>query len=128
MTFLLDTHFVIWIPINDSRIGRAALTILNDPANEFLFSAASLWEIGLKRARTGGGFACDPRIIRKHLLANGYVELPIEGPHAVAIDSLPQIHQDPFDRLLIAQAITEGITFLTRDRTIAKYPGPIRRV
>lgn len=127
MTFLLDTHFVIWIPIDDRRIGKAARTILTDPANTFLFSAANLWEIAIKRSRRDG-FAYDPRAIRKHMLANGYVELPIEGSHAVAVDSLPQIHNDPFDRLLIAQALVEGITFLTRDTTIAKYPGPIRKV
>ncbi|HEV2323694.1 MAG TPA: type II toxin-antitoxin system VapC family toxin [Terracidiphilus sp.] len=128
MTFLLDTHFVIWIPINDRRIGSVGRKILNDSANTFLFSAANLWEIAIKRAQKVGAFAYDPRAIRKHMLANGYQELPIDGSHAVAVDSLPLIHRDPFDRLLIAQAIIEGITFLTRDRAIAKYPGPIRRV
>jgi PIN domain nuclease of toxin-antitoxin system len=128
MTFLLDTHFVIWIPINDRHIGKAGRRILTEPTNAFLFSAANLWEIAIKRARKGGAFAYDPRAIRKHMLANGYAELPIEGSHAVAVDSLPPIHKDPFDRLLIAQAMVEGITLLTRDRTIANYPGPIRRV
>lgn len=128
MTFLVDTHFVIWIPIDDRHIGGTAREILKDPAHTFLFSAVSLWEIAIKRAQKGGAFAHDPRAIRKHMLANGYVELPLDGSHAVAVDSLPLIHKDPFDRLLIAQAMVEGITFLTRDRTIAKYPGPIRRV
>jgi PIN domain nuclease of toxin-antitoxin system len=128
MTFLLDTHFVVWIPINDHRIGKAGRIILSDPANRFLFSAANLWEIAIKRARRGGNFAYDPRAIRKHMLANGYEELPVEGSHAVAVDSLPLIHKDPFDRLLIAQAMVEGITFLTTDTTIARYPGPIRKV
>jgi PIN domain nuclease of toxin-antitoxin system len=128
MTFLLDTHFVMWIPIEDRRIGRAALRILNDPGNTFVFSAVNLWEIAIKRALKGAAFAYDPRAIRKHMLANGYVELPIEGSHAVAVDALPLIHNDPFDRLLIAQAVVEGITFLTRDRTIGRYPGPIRRI
>lgn len=127
MTFLLDTHFVIWIPINDHRIGRVGRRILANPANTFLFSAANLWEIAIKRARRAG-FAYDPRAIRGQLLANGYLELPVDGSHAVAVDSLPLIHKDPFDRLLIAQAMVEGVTFLTRDMTIAKYPGPIRKV
>lgn len=58
----------------------------------------------------------------------GYEELPVSGEHAVAVDSLPLIHKDPFDRLLIAQAMIEGITLLTADSTIARYPGPIRKV
>jgi PIN domain nuclease of toxin-antitoxin system len=128
MTFLLDTQFVIWIPIDDRRISKVARRILTDPANSFLFSAASLWEVAIKRARKRTGFAFDPRAIRQHMLANGYDEMPIEGPHAVAVDSLPLLHRNPFDRLLMAQAIVEGITLLTTDAMIAKYPGPFRRV
>ncbi len=128
MKFLLDTHFVIWIPINDRRIGRAARALITDPENEFTFSAASLWEIAIKRAQNRPDFAFDPREIRQQMIANGYDELPVEGSHAVAIDSLAAIHKDPFDRLLIAQAMIEGITLLTADRTIAQYPGPIRKV
>ena len=128
MTFLLDTHFVIWIPVNDRHIGRRARALLMDPANEFVFSAANLWEIAIKRSQNRPGFAYDPRQIRRQMIANGYRELPIEGLHAVAVDSLPAIHRDPFDRLLIAQAIVEGITLLSKDATIARYPGPIQTV
>lgn len=128
MTFLLDTQFVIWIPIDAPYIGKAGRTILIDPANTFIFSAASLWEIAIKRAHKGDAFLYDPRAIRKQMLANGYVELPVQGSHAVVVDSLPLIHKDPFDRILIAQATMEGITLLTRDRTIARYPGPIRKI
>ena len=128
MRFLLDTHFVLWIPIADNRISASARRILTDPANEFSFSAASLWEIALKRSRRGGSFAFDPREIRRQMIENGYEELPVTGEHAVAVDSLPAIHSDPFDRILIAQAIVEGITFFTADKTIGRYPGPIRSV
>ena len=62
------------------------------------------------------------------MLDDGYEELPVLGQHAVAVDSLPTIHKDPFDRILIAQAMVEGITLLTADPVIAKYPGPIRKV
>jgi PIN domain nuclease of toxin-antitoxin system len=128
MKFLLDTHFIIWLPIGGTGITRAARAIIDDSANEFLFSAASLWEIALKRARYGSNFAHDPRAIRAGMLQNGYEELPVQGSHVVAVDALSPIHKDPFDRLLIAQAMIEGITLLTADATIARYPGPIRKV
>ncbi len=128
MKYLLDTHFFLWLPIGGAGISRAARTIINDSANDFAFSVASLWEVALKRARYGSNFAYDPRAIRAGMLQNGYEELPVQGPHVVAVDALPPIHKDPFDRLLIAQAMIEGITLLTADATIARYPGPIRKV
>ncbi len=128
MKFLLDTHFLLWLPIDHGAIPSAARRLLADPGHEFFFSAASLWEIALKRARFGSGFGFEPREVRRHFKENGYGELPVKGEHAVAIDSLPPIHKDPFDRLLIAQAMIEGITLLTADGTIARYPGPIRKV
>ncbi len=127
MRFLLDTHFVLWIPIDDRRIHSAARALFTDANHNFVFSAASLWEIAIKRSQKRGDFAFDPREIRRQLIANGYEELPIDGSHAVFVDSLPPIHKDPFDRILIAQAMVEGITLLTADATIAKYPGPIRK-
>mgnify|MGYP001348897423 FL=1 len=70
----------------------------------------------------------EPRVLRRGLLDNGYNELPITSEHAVGVEALPELHRDPFDRLLIAQAICEGITLLTADAVVAKYPGPIRKV
>jgi PIN domain nuclease of toxin-antitoxin system len=102
--------------------------VLNDPASELIFSTASLWEIAIKRSIGKIDSRIDPRIIRRELLAMGYDELPVLGRHAVEVDALPFIHKDPFDRLLIAQAIVEGITLLTVDATVARYPGPIRKV
>lgn len=128
MKFLLDTHFVIWIPADNRRIRTVARKILLDPANEFVFSSVSLLEIQLKRERNRPDFEYDPRAIRKHMLVNGFEELPITGEHTLHLDSLPHIHKDPFDRLLIAQAAIEGIVLLTADTTIARYPGPIRKV
>jgi PIN domain nuclease of toxin-antitoxin system len=128
MKFLLDTHFIIWLPIGGRGISRAARELLNNSSNEFLFSAASLWEITFKRARFRGDFVFDPREIRRQMLENGYDELPVKGQHVVAVDSLALIHKDPFDRILIAQAMVEGITLLTVDATVARYPGPIRKV
>ena len=128
MRFLLDTQFVLWVPVDDPRIGSQARTILSDPANHFLFSVTSIWEIAIKRGLQRSDFLFDPREIRRLMIENGYEELTLQSQHAVAVDSLPLIHKDPFDRILIAQAMVEGITLLTADPVIAKYPGPIRKV
>ena len=128
MKFLLDTHLVLWVPVSGPRLSRPARAILNDPENSFLFSAVSLWEIAIKRSIGKLDQGIDPGTIRRELIDMGYEELPILGQHAVAVEGLPWIHKDPFDRLLIAQALVEGITLLTVDSTIARYPGPIRKV
>jgi PIN domain nuclease of toxin-antitoxin system len=91
-----------------------------------LFSVASLWEIVIKRGLNRPDFQVDARLLRRGLIDNGYQELPILSEHAVAVDSLPPIHKDPFDRLLIAQAAIEGITLLTDDTIVAQYPGPVQ--
>jgi PIN domain nuclease of toxin-antitoxin system len=99
---------------------------MSDSANRFFFSVASLWEITIKNRRNQPDFRMDARILRRGLLDAGYEELPILSQHVLAVDTLPPIHKDPFDRLLIAQAITEGIVLLTSDATVAQYPGPMR--
>ena len=96
------------------------------PEHELLFSTASLWEVVIKRSLARADFKVDVRILRRGLLDNGYGELPILSDHVVAIESLPPIHNDPFDRVLVAQANLGGITLLTTDSVVAKYPGPIR--
>jgi PIN domain nuclease of toxin-antitoxin system len=128
MKFLLDTHFILWLPIGGRGIRRNARVLLENSDNQFLFSAASLWEIALKRARYRSTFDFDAREICLKMIENGYEELPVLGKHVLGVDALAPIHKDPFDRLLIAQAIVEGITLLTVDATVARYPGPIRKV
>lgn len=128
MKFLLDTHIVLWLPILDRRLSALARSILNDRNNEFTFSAASVWEVAIKGGLGKPNFKVSAPAIRREMIEHGYAELPVHGQHAVAVYSLPPIHKDPFDRILIAQSIVEGITLLTADSTIAKYPGPIRKV
>ena len=128
MKFLLDTEFVLWVPIDDRRIGGQAREILTDSANQFVFSVSSIWEIAIKKALRRQDFQFDPREIRRLLIENGYEELTLQSRHVVAVDSMAPIHKDPFDRILIAQAMVEGITLLTSDATIARYPGPILKV
>jgi PIN domain nuclease of toxin-antitoxin system len=103
---------------------EAARKLLDDPRNEPVFSAASLWEIAIKSGLGRSDFRVDVRSLRRELLDNGYLELAITSAHAVAIDSLPPIHKDPFDRLLVAQSMVEGITLLTADPLVAQYSTP----
>lgn len=128
MKFLLDTHFLYWIPIGDPRMGREAEALLEDSEHQFLFSAVSLLEIALKRSKRGPGFGFDPRAIRRAMLEHGFQEVALTGSHALAVDLLPTIHADPFDRMLLAQAMVEEVTLLTRDQILGQYPGPIRKV
>ncbi|HUD12139.1 MAG TPA: type II toxin-antitoxin system VapC family toxin [Terracidiphilus sp.] len=128
MRFLLDTHLLIWVAISDPRLRPTVRAVLNDKANRFFFSVSSIWEIAIKSALKRRDFLYNPREIRRQFIENGYEELPILGHHVVAVDSLAPIHKDPFDRILIAQAMVEGITLLTADPVIAKYPGPIRKI
>ena len=128
MTYLLDTHFLVWILIDDSHISKAARTILTDPRNRLIVSVASIWELSIKHARRSKFIPIDPSVIRRKLLEDGYIELPISGEHVLAAGALPPIHKDPFDRLLIAQSTIEGIVLLTADKGIATYPGLIRKV
>jgi PIN domain nuclease of toxin-antitoxin system len=128
MKLLLDTHLLLWAAGKSSKLSRTARTLLNSPDNELLFSAASLWEIAIKQTLNRKDFRVDARLLRRGLLDNGYSELPILSQHAVAINSLPSIHKDPFDRILIAQATVEGITLLTVDSLMTRYPGPIQKI
>jgi PIN domain nuclease of toxin-antitoxin system len=128
MKLLLDTHVLLWAAGSPEQLPPEARALLEDPDNELVFSAASLWEITIKRSLGRPDFQVDARVLRRGLLDNGYLELSITSEHAVFIDSLPSIHKDPFDRILIAQATVEGITLLTADALVAQYPGPIRAV
>jgi len=125
---LLDTQLLLWAAGQPERLSARAKRQLNDPANELLFSAASIWEITIKTSLGRDDFRVEPRVLRRALLDNGYVELPITSEHAVSVDTLPPIHKDPFDRLLLAQALVEGITLLTADAQLARYRGPVRKV
>jgi len=128
MKLLLDTHLLLWAAGQPDRLPATAGSLIDNPENELLFSAASLWEVVIKRGLGRDDFQVDARLLRRGLLDNGYSELPIASDHVVAIESLPPIHKDPFDRILVAQATVEGITLLTTDSLVAQYPGPIRTV
>ena len=128
MKLLLDTQLLLWAAGQPERFSAVARKQLNNPRNELLFSAASIWEIAIKSNLGREDFSVEPRVLRRGLLDNGYAELPVTSQHAVSIDGLPPLHKDPFDRLLLAQALTEGITLLTGDAQLARYHGPVRKV
>jgi PIN domain nuclease of toxin-antitoxin system len=128
MKLLLDTHVLLWAAWQPDRLPAAARTLLENPENELIFSSASLWEIAIKCGLGRSDFQLDSRLLRRGLLDNGYRELPISSQHVVAIDGLPPIHKDPFDRLLVAQSMVEGMILLTADPLVAQYPAPVRMV
>ncbi len=128
MRLLLDTHVLLWAAGQPEKLSRSARKLLNDPESILVYSAASLWEIAIKQSIGRDDFRVDVRVLKRGLIDNGYSELAVTGAHAVAIDTLPPLHKDPFDRMLLAQAQVEGITLLTADAVVAKYPGAVRKV
>ncbi|MFD2265284.1 type II toxin-antitoxin system VapC family toxin [Lacibacterium aquatile] len=128
MRLLLDTHLLLWAANDPEKLSAEAKALIGDMQNQPVFSAASLWEIAIKRGLGREDFQVDHRELRRGLLDNGYEELPITGGHAVAIDGLPALHKDPFDRMLVVQALVEGIPLLTADTVVARYGHPVRLI
>lgn len=128
MNLLLDTHLLLWAASEPKRLSAKARALLLDPSNHLAFSSASLWEISIKRGLDRADFNVDPRRLWRMLLVNGYRELPITCEHTIAVNDLPLLHKDPFDRILVAQARVEGLTLLTADKAVAKYGEGVRKV
>jgi PIN domain nuclease of toxin-antitoxin system len=128
MKLLLDTHILLWACAAPSALPIEAAELIDDQENELFFSAASIWEVAIKNAMGKTHFQFDPAVLRRALLDAGYQELAMTGQHGIAAATLPPIHNDPFDRMLIGQAATEGFVLITSDLAIAKYAGPIRHV
>lgn len=119
---------LLWAVGLPERLPARTRGLLKDPDNELLFSAASLWKIALKRSLGRYDFRVNARMLRRALLDNGYVELPVTSAHAVTVDQLLPIHKDPFDRLLVVQALVEGVLLLTADARLAQYSAPMRKL
>lgn len=128
MKLLLDTHVLIWAAISPEKLSAEARGLIEDFSNTLYFSAASLWETAINFGLNRPDFTLEPTLFAAALTENGFTELPISARHAIRVPHLPPIYKDPFDRLLIAQALTDGILLLTGDDLGAQYPGPIRRV
>jgi PIN domain nuclease of toxin-antitoxin system len=128
LNLLLDTHILLWAAAAPEKLPSKGHKLLLDAANELFFSPVSLWEISIKRSLGRKDFRADPRRLWRMLLTHGYRELAIRSEHAIAVDSLPPLHKDPFDRLLLAQARVEGIDLLTADKSLAAYGEGVRAI
>ena len=123
MNLLLDTHILLWAAAD--KLSIAARSYVDDMVNKLYFSSVSIWEIVIKQSLGRKDFFVNSQALYKGLLDAGYVELEVSSRHALLVSSLAQIHKDPFDRLLLAQAASEGLTFVTADEKIKQYPGSI---
>jgi PIN domain nuclease of toxin-antitoxin system len=121
MRLLLDTHVLLWALATPARLPQDARQALEDPANEVLFSAASIWEIAIKARLGRADFALRPNLVADGARASGFTELPVHAYVAARVADLPLHHRDPFDRLLVAQALSEPARLYTADPLLPPY-------
>ena len=120
MKLLLDTQIILLAAMD--KLPLSALEYIMDEANELFFSSASIWEVVIKRGLNRDDFDVDPNLLLDCLLENGYKQIHITSKHALLTGTMPAIHKDPFDRIILAQSIGEGLHLLTTDRIMAEYP------
>ena len=121
MQILLDTHVVLWALADDPALSAETRALLSDERNAIWVSAVSIWEISIKHALGRGDMPLSGKDALGYCRVAGYRWLDVQPEHAAAVEDLPRIHADPFDRLLIAQALAEPMKLLTHDAMIAKY-------
>lgn len=128
MRVLLDTHVLMWALAEPRRLDRETRATIESRDIEVLFSAASIWEIAIKAGLGRSDFAFDPAEIARSALDTGFTELPVRSEAAAFVAQLPLLHRDPFDRVLVAQAIVEPATLLTADVQLAPYSELVRHI
>lgn len=128
MRLLLDTHLLLWASARSRRLPKEARRLLENPRNEVHFSAASLWEIVIKLGLGRSEFRVDLGLLRPALSEMGFIELPVTGAHAERLADLPPIRKDPFDRMLVAQSLSEPLILLTNDVALEAYGEVVRVV
>jgi PIN domain nuclease of toxin-antitoxin system len=121
MRLLVDTHLLLWAAARSRRLPRTARDLLEHASNQVFYSATSLWEIAIKLALRREGFAVDIEALRPAFARMGFEELAVTGLHAERLVTLPSIHRDPFDRMLVAQSLAESLRLLTNDAVLARY-------
>lgn len=121
MRLLLDTHILLWALTRHRRLNAQTRALLTDPANQVLFSAASIWEIAIKARLGRADFSVHPDEIARVARVSGFQELPVRSNAAALVADLPLHHRDPFDRLLIAQAMAEGMPVVSADASFDAY-------
>lgn len=119
--FLLDTHLLLWAAFEPARLSSKAVRIVQSRKTPLAFSLATLWEVAIKTSLGRPDFSVDPDLLHRSLLAEGFVELPIKAAHLACVATLPWVHRDPFDRLLVAQAMEERLTLVSSDATLKGY-------
>ncbi len=125
MRILLDTHVALWAIADDARLPKLARGLILDGQNEIFVSAASVWEIAIKHSLARHDMPVSGKQAADWFQSAGYVLLSISAAHAAAVEELTPHHADPFDRLIVAQALTEPLRLLTHDRTVARYSDTI---
>jgi PIN domain nuclease of toxin-antitoxin system len=125
MAYLLDTHILLWWLDDSPRLSRETREFLGSPRRTFFVSSATAWEIAIKKRL---GKLSAPEDLEEAIKANGFESLPITIPHALATGTLPLHHEDPFDRMLIAQASVERLILVTHDRSFARYSVAVKLV
>jgi len=128
MRLLVDTHLLLWATARSRRLPKEARRLIENPTNEVFFSAASLWEIVIKAALRRPDFRVDVAALGPAFTAMGFAELPVSGAHAERLASLPPVHKDPFDRMLVAQSLAEPLVLLTNDGVLADYGDVVKVV
>jgi PIN domain nuclease of toxin-antitoxin system len=118
---LLDTHIAIWAVVDDPRLSKKARALIDDAGNQAFISLVSLWEVALRRNRTPRAIGLSVARAAELFQAGGASILPLQIAHAEAFEALPARHGDPFDRMLIAQALHEQLRLVTHDKTVARY-------
>lgn len=126
MTLLLDTHVLLWALMAPQRLSPGLRAALMQPENRVHFSAASVWEIAIKRALGRPDYTFDPDTVARAALDTDFEPLSVRHDHAARVRHLPRLHADPFDRMLLAQAQCEGAQLVTADRALMDYPAPLR--
>jgi len=125
---LLDTQLLVWVGYAPQRLGASLAAELVDRRHVICFSVVSIWEMAIKASLGRGDFQANPLALRMGLLQEGFRELPIQVDHLLAVQHLPWVHRDPFDRLLVAQAAQERLSLITADRTLLGYGDGVRLV
>jgi PIN domain nuclease of toxin-antitoxin system len=119
--WLLDTHLLLWAAYDAARLSRSATRLLQKRDARLVFSLASIWEVAIKASLQRSDFSAKPAELHHALLEEGLEELPILPAHIAHVATLPWLHRDPFDRMLVAQAAVEGLTLLSADATLKRY-------
>lgn len=128
MNLLLDTHVALWAITDSPKLPPKARDLIESPKTTVWISAASVWEIAIKHSLGRGDMPVSGRDAARYFQESGYRFLPVEAEHAVAVEELPPHHQDPFDRILVAQALVEPMRLMTHDALVALYTDTIIKI